>query len=304
VTARREFGIGILCAAAVVLIWTFFIVLSRATVRVHVAIWDLALLRFAFAAAAVLPFVMRRPAGRRLGGLTLRRAVLLAMFGGLGFTGFAFLGFAHAPAAHGAVLMPGTLPFSTAVAALVILGERVSPRKALGLAAILVGICLMAIRAVSDQQGATWQGDLMFPLASACWAMFAVLSRKWRIDPVDATLAVPLFSCLIYLPCYIAFAPDKLAGMAPADMLWLGVFQGLLATVASMWAFSRVVAIFGPVKTTMITALAPVLAALAAIPILGEAVTPLIACGLAAVTLGMVIGVGGPGSPAVQPSVK
>jgi drug/metabolite transporter (DMT)-like permease len=56
-------------------------------------------------------------------------------------------------------------------------------------------------------------------------------------------------------------------------------------------AFTQVVKIFGPVRTTMITAVVPVLAAISAVPLLGESMTPVGGVGLVCVTLGLLIGV-------------
>ncbi|MBL8382225.1 MAG: DMT family transporter [Burkholderiales bacterium] len=273
-------------------IWTFFIVLSRLGARDQMGPYDLALLRFAFAALAVAPVVLARRSGARFGTLTARRAAVLAAFGGLGFTGFAFAGFARAPAAHAAVLMPGTLPFSTALIAYLVLGERVSARRAAGLAAILAGVALMAWQALAHDGAQTWRGDLMFPLAAMCWAVFTVLARKWGVDPVDATLAVPVFALALYLPLYCLLAEPGLAQVPWRTIVATGVFQGVIALVVSMWAFSRAVAVLGPVKTTMVTALAPAAAAILAVPLLGESLTLPVVLGLAAVSAGMVIGVG------------
>jgi drug/metabolite transporter (DMT)-like permease len=294
---------GVACAVAVVCIWALFIVLSRRDVRGEVTIYDLAFLRFGFAALLVAPIALARPPGRRLGGLTPMRALALTLFGGLGFTVFAFLGLTMAPAAHGAVLMPGTLPFFAALIARALLGERITPRKAMGLAAILAGVVLMGVEAFSGTQFGTWKGDLMFPLAACCWAMFTVLSRKWRVDALDATVAIPLFALILFLPAYLAFAPKQLALVPWSVWLPLAFFQGGIALVASMWAFSKVVAAFGPTRTTMITALAPALAALIAVPLLGELLSFPVTLGLLCVTAGMIIGVGGAPVP-VQPGVK
>jgi len=298
----REFRIGVACAIAVILIWASFIIFSRMGARGLIDVFDLAFLRFAFGAAAVLPCILARPAGRRLGSLTAARLLVLACFGALGFTGFAFAGFARAPAAHAAVLMPGTLPFATALVALFVLGERISGRKALGLAAILAGIALMALQSLADAGARTWLGDIMFPLASLSWAIFTVLMRKWRINAIDATLFVPLTAFLLYAPGYWMLSTGGLAKLSWATVIATGFFQGIIAFVVSMWAFTRVVDAFGPVRTTMMTAVAPALAAVAAVPLLGEPLSLLVVMGLGAVTAGMIIGVGGPPArPAAGP---
>jgi drug/metabolite transporter (DMT)-like permease len=140
----------------------------------------------------------------------------------------------------------------------------------------------------------------MFPLAAASWAVFTVLARRWRINPIDATLAVPLLAFLLYVPFYWLFAPKQLALLPWTTLLATGFFQGVVAFVVSMWAFSRVAATFGPVKTSMMTALAPALAAVVAVPMLGEPLSLLVVLGLLAVTAGMIVGVGGPAATPVM----
>jgi len=53
-----------------------------------------------------------------------------------------------------------------------------------------------------------------------------------------------------------------------------------------------VVAHYGPVRTTMFTAVVPPLAALAAVPVLGEPLAASALLGLACVTLGLLVGIG------------
>jgi drug/metabolite transporter (DMT)-like permease len=55
-------------------------------------------------------------------------------------------------------------------------------------------------------------------------------------------------------------------------------------------AFTQVVTTFGPVRTTMLTALVPSLAALSAVPLLGEPLSPAALGGLGCVTLGLLFG--------------
>jgi drug/metabolite transporter (DMT)-like permease len=67
-------------------------------------------------------------------------------------------------------------------------------------------------------------------------------------------------------------------------------------------AFTQVVTTFGPVRTTMMTALVPSLAALSAVPLLGEPLSPTALGGLACVTLGLLFGLRQ--APAQRPLVE
>jgi drug/metabolite transporter (DMT)-like permease len=111
---------------------------------------------------------------------------------------------------------------------------------------------------------------------------------------VDAIVIVPIIATVIFAPVYWAFLPKNLPVVSWGDILFHGAFQGLFAFMLSMWVFMRVMQAFGPVRTTMLTASAPVLAALTAIPLLGESLTLYVVAGLVAVSVGTIIGVTAP----------
>jgi drug/metabolite transporter (DMT)-like permease len=282
-------------ALAVVLIWTAFIVLARFAVKRTFTPYDLMFLRFSFAAGISACIVgWRLKHGQKpFSGTPFYQMLWLGVFGGIGMTVVAFIAFSFAPAAHGAVLMPGTLPFSAALFGWAILGEKVVGRRLLGLGFILLGILFMAFQAFTGTQysAQAWKGDLMFPFASGSWAMYMVLSRKWGVKPVDAIVIIPLIALLFFAPVYVLFLPKNLAATPWADILLHGTFQGWFAFMLATWIFMRVMKEFGPVKTTMLTAWAPALAAITAVPLLNEPLTIWVVAGLAAVSLGTIIGV-------------
>ncbi len=290
----------LLSVIVIVTIWTLFLILARQGVKNNFTPWDMAFLRFSFAAIVVLPVFMMRPAGKRLGDLSPQRALVIAVIAGIAFSCLAYTGFSFAPAAHGAVLMPGTLPFSVAVISWFVLGDKLTRRKLVSLGLILLGVAFIAWHSFStaDARDGAWRGDMLFPLASACWATFVVLVRHWKVGAIDATLATSLISFALYTPVYLVFLPKQILAAPLPDIIWQGVFQGILALVVSMWFYTRVVQVFGPSRTTMITALCPGLAALIAVPWLGEPLSALVMLGLAAVTAGMIAGVTGVALPA------
>ena len=292
---------GLLFAGAAALIWTSFILLSRLATRTVFNPFDLAFLRFCGALIVVLLMLTLRPrksdGTAHFANVTWARSFVLAMLGGAGFTALAFIGFTLTPAAHASVLMPGTLPFSAAILAWMILGDPITKRKGLGLLAIVCGVALVAAHALAEAPGAgnqyTWVGDLAFPLASVVWALFTIYTRKWKIGAVDATIVVCLICFVFYIPAYLLWAPKKLM-LAPLGAIVVTCFfQGAIALVGSMWVFTRAVAALGPSKTTMITSVVPALSAVLAVPLLGEPLSVYLVFGVLAVTAGMLIGITG-----------
>ena len=286
-------------AAAIVLIWTAFIVSSRMAIKKAFTPYDMMFLRFGFAALAAGCVVAWRASQQQslFGEVPLSRMLFLGAFGGLGMSCIAFLGFSFSPAAHAAVLMPGTLPFSTAILAWAVLGEKIAGRKAVGLGLILLGVLFMAYQAFygavvgAGDHANVWKGDVLFPMASSCWAVYSVYCRKWAIKPLDAIVITPIVAFIAFTPFYIALAP-KMIGVIPLEQTLLnGAFQGWFAFMLSTWLFMRVMRAFGPLKTTMLTAWAPALSALIAVPLLGEPLSFLVVAGLVAVSAGTVVGV-------------
>lgn len=285
----------LMIAAATVSIWVGFLVFARLGVKQSLTPWDLIFLRFAFASLVALGIMVWRktqgqPAWGQLRGM---RAWSTGIFAGLGFTCIAFIGYGFAPAAHGAVLMPGTLPFWTAIFGAIVLGDRIAGRKLLGLILIMLGVACMAWQAISAPHGVegAWRGDVLFPLASASWAVYVINARRWGIAPLDAIVVTPLVALALYAPFYLIFAPKMLHAVPMLTILAHGAFQGCIALALSMWLFGRMVQIYGPVRTTMITALAPPIAALVAVPLLDEPLTRWVVLGLVGVVMGTIIGV-------------
>lgn len=312
-------AIGIASAVITILVWSAFIVIARASSRGTLLPLDIGFLRIAGASLVLLPlgvWLLRRD--RLAGWLGLspyaaRLTALIGAFGGVGYALLAYGGFFYAPAAHGSVLMPGTLPLSTALIAVLLLGERLTRARLLGLALILGGDLLVggsSLLAAFDG-GETWKGDLLFVAASTCWAVYSVLLRKHALEAVRATVAITVFAALTYLPVYGLLVlgdllPSRLGSAPWREIAFQAAFQGLGSVVISGITFTRMIEYFGPVRTTMLTALVPGLSALAAVPLLGEPLGWNLLLGLALVTLGIVLGVlrrGAPPMPTAVPAL-
>lgn len=294
-STRRARWIGAACAVAVLAIWTSFILVARSSARGSLTPFDIGFLRFVFSGLVALPFVLRRrPA------VSLVQGAALALTAGVGYCAFAYSGFFFAPAAHAAVLMPGSLPLWSALYAVWLLGERLTSARVAGLGLIVAGDLLVgghSLLQAFDGAG-TWKGDLLFLCAAMNWALYGVLCRRWRVGAVDATLAIAIGCLLSYVPVYALLllagaVPSGLAAAPWREIAFQAVFQGGLSMLVAGIAFTQVVTTFGPVRTTMMTAVVPSLAALLAVPVLGEPLSAAALGGLACVTLGLLLGLRG-----------
>lgn len=312
--------LGLLAAVVTVTLWTGFIVIARAAALRTLTPLDIALLRISGASLVLLPWgwwmVRRRrallgaqaPASSLLGisPLPLGTTALLGTFGGLLYAVLAYSGFFHAPATHASVLMPGSLPLWTALLAALLLRDPITPLRAAGLALIVAGDLLVGglslLAAFSG--GEVWKGDVLFMLAAACWATYTVQARRHAVDAVQATIAITAFACMVYLPAYAALVAlgavtSHLAQAPWGEIIFHMVFQGCGSVVISGITFTRMIQHYGPVRSTMITALVPGLSAIGAVIFLGEPLHWNLVGGLLLVTGGILLGVlRGPSRPA------
>jgi len=283
----RERLIGYACGVGIVLIWSGFILTARAGMKGTLGSLDLAALRFTVSGLVMLPVYLLR--ARKV--IPFRRAAALALVAGLAYANLAYAGFKYAPAAHAGVLLPGALPIWTAVLAVFVLHERVNGGRLASLAIVLAGIIMIGWHGFAGAGRGAWRGDLIFLCASLCWATYTVLVRKWRVPAIPATAAVAVLSAVAFLPVYAVAVPSRLAVASWGEIAFQAIYQGIFAVVIAGILFTRAVGALGAGTTTMMTAVIPATAALAAVPLLDEPLSPLALAGVAAVSVGMVLGV-------------
>lgn len=281
----RGRSIGLLAALGVIVVWTGFILTGRAGISAgNLGPWDMAALRFGVSGLVMLPVLLRYG----LGSLYFYQAVTLGCFAGLGFALLVYHGFSFAPAAHGAILLPGTLPLWTALLSIFVLAEPLGRRRILSLGLIASGVAALAVEAFQGQglEGA-WRGDLLLSGACLSWAVYTVLARRWQADPIRTTAFTAVLTAVAFLPVYLVALPSGLHRAGLFELLWQGFYQGICAVVLALFFFTTAVKHLGAATTTIVTAVVPASVTLGAVVLLGEPVTPIALVGVGLVTLGM-----------------
>jgi len=308
--------VGLMAAVVTVLIWTSFIVIARASAAHHLLPLDIALARILGASSILLPWAwwwMRpaRRAGQTVGSmfglspLPLRVTVQAGVLGGLLYAVLAYNGFFYAPAAHASVLMPGSLPLWTTLLAWWVLREQISASRAVGLVFIVLGDLLVGGASLlkAFDGGDVWKGDLLFMSAAFCWSSYSITVRRHGLDAVRATMAITVFALLTFVPMFavavaLGWLPTHLMTASWPEIAFQAVFQGVGSVVISGISFTQMIRYFGPVRSTMITALVPGLSALGAVVFLQEPMQWNLLAGLTLVTCGILFGVRQAAQPA------
>ncbi len=306
-------SVGLLAAFVTVAIWTAFILIARASSQRSLAPLDIAWLRVLGASMVLMPWgwwlVRRRGRNPTLRAampssllgfspLPLHLTVQLGMFGGVIYCLLVYSGFFYAPATHASVLLPGSLPLWTTLLAAILLREHITPMRATGLALIVVGDLLVGGSSLlaAFNGGDVWRGDMLFMAASMCWACYSVLARRCGADAVQATIAITAFALITYVPIYallvgLGLLSSQLVQAPWSEIAFQMLFQGVGSVAISGITFTHMVQHFGPVRSTMITALVPGLSAIGAVLLLEEPLHWNLVAGLLLVTVGIFFGV-------------
>jgi len=282
--------LGIAAAISVVLFWSGWVVVSRLGVTNNLTVYDVTGFRFSIGAAVVLPYIIWRRTWR---GLTPARILVLTLTAGIPYALLSYFGFTYAPAAHGGVFMNGSLPIFTTLFGWIWIGQRSRFSQLAGLGIILIGVTLVGYEGfASSDGGTTLLGDFLFLAAIALFAVFMVANRVWAITPGQVLFSVTIVSAVVYVPIWLLWLDSNLTNTPGSEILLQGAYQGLIPSVLGISFLSIAVRNLGANETSVFISAVPVLAALLAIPILGEIPGTTAWLGMAMVTVGILLAMG------------
>lgn len=282
---RKRLMQGYLAAAATLVMWSGFSLVSRLGGKSVLTPYDIFALRLIAASIVLLPFAGSMPARFWRDG----RLWLLTVLCSLLYCPLVYTGFKYAPAAHGAILLSGLQPFLVSVVAWLIAGTRPSRMRSIGLVFIAVGIVCAAMPYFSEWSGDSVFGDLLILASSISWAFYAVLFARCGYSAWVLTRAVSFGSAIVFLPIYFLWLPKELAAAPLSTLITQGVFQGVVATILAMLAYLKAISLLGMERTTAFLALVPIVIGIAAVPLLDEPLTAWLASGIVFVSLGSYI---------------
>ncbi|MEM6439840.1 MAG: DMT family transporter [Pseudomonadota bacterium] len=283
-------GAGTLAALSFVSIWATFILLSRFALGGSFTVAELLFLRLAPAALVLAPVMIRK--GVIPKGQSWPRALTIMLGAGIGFPAVVIAGLQVAPASDAGPLAPGTLPFWTALATAVMMGERPGPRRLFGLGLIFVGALLVGVwGAVSGAEPGAWRGHIGFVTAAALWAVYTVVFRQSGLSPLHAAAIGMFWSTVFGLPIllWIGLPFD---GAAPVEIAVMGLLQGVLISVVALLAYGYAVQVIGASEAGAFGALTPILTLLGGVFLLDEPFGPAKVAGVCLVAAGVLFASG------------
>ncbi|HYE50094.1 MAG TPA: DMT family transporter [Azospirillaceae bacterium] len=220
-----------------------------------------------------------------------RMMLVLATLGVAAFNTFLYLGLETTTVLN-AVMLQSAMPVLIALFGVPILGERVGPVQAGGIALSLAGAVWLITHGEPARalEAGFGRGDLWVLAAVVCYALYTVLVRL-RPPVGQLTLLTATFAlgALELLPLYLA---ETVSGRPlPVTPASLGAiaYVAVFASILAYFCFNRSVQLSGASRAGMAIHLVPVFGALLSILLLGEEPRAYHAIGMALIAAGIVV---------------
>jgi drug/metabolite transporter (DMT)-like permease len=257
-----------------------------------IPVFLLALLRFAIAAVAMLPWT---PAARAEPPLTAsehRLFFVMSFFGNFLFSICMLYGISMTTATAAGVIL-ATLPAVVALLSWLVLRERLSRRVMVAVALAVGGIALLQLARDdgSTGRGMAWLGNLLMFGAVVCEATYVIVAKR-----LAATRTPLRVSALVNLWGLVLIAPFGLAQLMRFDLgavtmpLWtLLVFYSLAASLFAVWMWVSGLKHVPANQAGVFTVALPVAATAVGSLALGESFTVIHALALTLASIGVIL---------------
>jgi drug/metabolite transporter (DMT)-like permease len=196
---------------------------------------------------------------------------LQAILGMVGYTLFLYAALATTSPVTASVIS-AINPAIIALAAVVLLGERILKLGVFGIIISTVGV-LIVVFSGSTEGGLVFSpGDLLMLGAISVWTAYVIISRRVTTPPITATAVQAALSIVVMLPLFAFFGAPGLTSGVSAEawfgLAWIIVFPSALAYL--FWNIA--VTNLGPSKTGVFLNLLPVFTAVIALAF-GDVIT-------------------------------
>ncbi|WP_306111177.1 MULTISPECIES: DMT family transporter [Roseovarius] len=279
-------SIGLAAALGLLVIWSGFIVFSRAGVQTALTPGDITALRFMVTGVLLAPFAWAWWP-RHLGPVPI---VLIVLCGsGALYAMLVYMGLRYTSAAYAGVFTNGALPFFTVLLVTAFTGTLPNRLQIVSLVIVTVGAVLVAVTGLRSTGEGAALGIVFFLTAAAIQSIYIFGVRRWRLTPRQALVTINIPNALGFLPLWYFFLPSGLAQAETGTILFQAAYQGLGPGLLAMVCFALAANHLGPTHTAGFSAAVPASAALLAIPVLSEIPGPLEWTGIALVTIGLLM---------------
>jgi drug/metabolite transporter (DMT)-like permease len=280
-----------LALLSAVVLWAVSFVATKVALEVTPPLLVVTL-RLAVSALCFLPFVWATGGLRGLGGgRGFAWLFLLSLFGTSLHYWTQTVGLQFTTASNGSVYTT-TGPITILLLSAIVLGERITWRKAVGVAVALLGVLVvMGWETLSAFELGNLKGDLLILASIVLWGMFTVFGKDItdRLGALRVTLWVTMIGAASMLP--VAWLEVRATSFSPSDMTpdaWIAVaFLGIGCSFLATLLYFTALGLSESQKVGVYLYAIPPLTAVVAAAYLGERITLNLVVGAALVIIGV-----------------
>jgi len=290
--AVKERALGVSTAVAAVTIWAVFLVNTRFAISSNFSVEEVLTLRLVTASIVTLPFMIKL--GVLLRGQGFVSTMMIALVPSAVAPYIISSGLFYASASDSGALAPGTLPFWAALFSFLLIGEKPSKLRLVGLLAIATGALSVGLLQMLDGSSnpESWKGHLLFLLGACLWAIYTIYFKQARLRPVQGLVVGLFWGTLFLVPVLFMTGEVSFSNVSIREIVWVCLLQGVLIGVLAMILYSIAIRCLGAAQTGAFGALTPILALFGGVVFLGETITTGGVMGIFLVAVGVILASG------------
>ena len=290
--AVKERALGVSTAVAAVTIWAVFLVNTRFAISSNFSVEEVMTLRLITASIVTLPFMIKL--GVLLRGQGFVSTMMIALVPSAVAPYIISSGLFYASASDSGALAPGTLPFWAALFSFLLIGEKPSKLRLVGLLAIATGALSVGLLQMLDGSSnpESWKGHLLFLLGACLWAIYTIYFKQARLRPVQGLVVGLFWGTLFLVPVLFMTGEVSFSNVSVQEIVWVCLLQGVLIGVLAMILYSIAIRCLGAAQTAAFGALTPILALFGGVVFLNETITTGGVMGIFLVAVGVILASG------------
>lgn len=278
--------LGYAAIVVTVLIWAGFAISIRSIGASKLSAADVAAIRFGLPSLLLLPFLPSRWSALR--SVEIRAAFMLLFGGGVPFFLIASAGGRASSAAYVSALIAGTTPLAVALLSKALYGQVVGRRQWVSISIIMSGVAVLLVSQAIEANAMVLIGAGALLFASLLWAFYTLGLRSTGLDAIGNTLLLCIPSSLVIAAMLATgVMRSNLQAASFEDIFPFLIAQGLGVGVISSLSFATAIKNLGASRSASVGSLAPALASILAVPVLGESLTPAVIAGVLVITFGV-----------------
>ncbi|MDA9598004.1 DMT family transporter [bacterium] len=249
--AVNKRALGVSTAVAAVTIWAVFLVNTRFAISSNFSVEEVMTLRLLTASIVTLPFMIKL--GVVLRGQSFVSTMMIALMPSAVAPYIISSGLYYASASDSGALAPGTLPFWAALFSFLLVGEKPSKLRLVGLLAIAIGALSVGLLQMLDGLNPeSWKGHLLFLLGACLWAIYTIYFKQAGLSPAQGLVVGLFWGTLFLVPVLFMTGEVSFSNVSIQEIVWVCLLQGVLIGVLAMILYSIAIRCLGAAQTAPI----------------------------------------------------